>query len=193
MALTLSHLNHGQFCLAWKSLGSKKRKEMPRSGFQFCRDLEEWGVLGGCTRDVFGMLNSVLWVPSEKWGGSTVWRDWPMLFTQQSTTPCFFLSLAQANVAGNWEFEYMKVGKLLSSSEQIEGSVLFSFQSMKTGSGIKSCKLISEQMAKLLVLSMWGCQCTVAKTACSGLAVLWQATQIPHGNSLVQVTFKTLS
>lgn len=105
----------------------------------------------------------------------------------------FFLSLAQANVAGNWEFEYMKVGKLLSSSEQIEGSVLFSFQSMKTGSGIKSCKLICEQMAKLLVLSMWGCQCTIAKTACSGLAVLWQATQIPHGNSLVQVTFKTLS
>lgn len=41
-------------------MGSKRRKEMPRSGFQFLRDFEELGVLGTCARAAFGTLNSVL-------------------------------------------------------------------------------------------------------------------------------------
>lgn len=190
MELTSSHLNCGQFCLAWKSVGSKRKKEMARFGFQFCKDFEGWGVLGACTSAVFRMPDSVLWVPSERWGGSAAWRDWPMLFTQQSTTPwVLFLSLAQANIAGNWEFKYMKIVKLLSSAEQIEVSVLFSLQSMK----MVVLNYVDSSLNRWQ--NSWPV-CVIAqypKLPALNLHSYRQATHVPHGSSLVQVTCKTLS
>lgn len=112
VTLTLSHLNQGPFCLAQDSVGSKRRKEMLRFGFQFCRCFEERGELRACTRASFGLLNSALWMSSEDGLRNAVWKEWPTSFTPRNTTPwMLFLSLAQANIASScccpylWETE----------------------------------------------------------------------------------------